>query len=44
MDADDCFSFGPHGRVEGGNGIVEGSHVADVRPQSTIPELLDDFT
>src|SRR5438045_5624376 len=30
--------------VEGGNGLVEGSHFADVCPQSTIPHPLDDLT
>ena len=32
------------GRVEGGNGIVEGRDVADVRPQSSVPHALDDLT
>src|SRR3954449_8636222 len=44
MNADDRFSLDPLGPVEGGNGIVEGSHVADVYPQPTIPEPLDDLT
>src|SRR5207248_5799926 len=30
--------------VEGGNGIVEGSHFADVCPQPTIPHPLDGLT
>ena len=30
--------------VKGGNGIVEGSHVADVCPQPSIPEPLDELT
>src|SRR5215471_1881374 len=38
------FSLDPLGRVEGGDGIVEGSHVADVCPQPTIPDPLDDLT
>src|SRR3954465_2119226 len=44
MKADDRLSLDPLGPVEGGNGIVEGSHVADVCPQPTIPEPLDDLT
>src|SRR5215468_10044589 len=44
MNADDRLSPDPFGRVEGGDGIVEGSHVANVRPQPTIPDPLDDPT
>src|SRR5262249_13873738 len=44
MNADDRLSLDPFGRVEGGDGIVEGSHVADVCPQPTIPGPLDDLT
>ena len=44
MNADDRLSLDPFGRVEGGDGIVEGSHVADVCPQPTIPGSLDDLT
>src|SRR5499426_3270025 len=44
MNADDRLSLDPLGRVEGGNRIVEGSHVADVCPQPTIPGPLDDLT
>src|ERR1051325_81828 len=44
MNADDRLSLDPLGRVEGGNRIVEGSHVADVRPQSSVPYPLDDLT
>src|SRR5262252_8345502 len=44
MNADDRLSLDPLGRVEGGNGIVEGSHGADVCPQPTIPEPLDELT
>src|SRR5262249_43989725 len=44
MNADDRLSLDPLGRVEGGNRIVEGSHVADVCPQPTIPEPLDEVT
>src|SRR5262249_486598 len=38
MNADDRLSLDPLGRVEGGNRIVEGSHLTDVCPQSTIPD------
>src|SRR5258708_26275394 len=44
MNADDRLSLGALGRVEGGDGIVEGSHVADVCPQPTNPDPLDDLT
>src|SRR5262249_56664253 len=44
MNADDRLSLDPLGRVEGGNRIVEGSHVADVCPQPTIPDPLDEAT
>src|SRR5215469_3009718 len=44
MNADDRLSLDPLGRVEGGDGIVEGSHLADVCPQPTIPDPLDDLT
>src|SRR5262249_12774363 len=44
VNADDRLSLDPFGRVEGGDGIVEGSHVADVCPQPTIPAPLDDLT
>ena len=44
MNANDCLSLDPLGPVEGGNGIVEGSHVADVCPQTTIPHPLGDLT
>src|SRR5438094_986691 len=42
--ADDRLSLDPLGRVEGGDGIVEGSHLADVCPQPSIPGSLDDLT
>ena len=38
------FPLRPLGRVEGGDGIVEGRDVADVRPQSSVPHPLDDLT
>src|SRR4029079_13730757 len=44
MNADDRLSLDPLGRVEGGNRIVEGSHVADVCPQPTIADPMDDLT
>src|SRR5213595_2416108 len=44
MNADDCLSLDPLGRIEGGNRIVEGSHVADVCPQPTNPDPLDELT
>src|SRR5262252_3403886 len=43
-NADDRLSLDPFGRVEGGDGIVEGSHVADVCPQPTDPKPLDELT
>ena len=44
MNADDRLSLASLGPIEGGDGIVEGSHFADVCPQSTIPHPLDDLT
>src|SRR5439155_16192044 len=44
MNADDRLSLNPLGWVEGGDGIVEGSHLADVCPQPTIPAPLVDLT
>src|SRR3954451_17466363 len=44
MNADDRLSLDPLGRVEGGNRIVEGRDVADVRPQSSVPDPLDELT
>src|SRR5262247_4008653 len=44
MNADDRLSLDPFGRVEGGDSIIEGSHFADVCPQPTIPDSLDDLT
>jgi hypothetical protein len=43
MNADDRLSLDPLGPVEGGNRIVEGSHVADVCPQPTKPDPLDEL-
>src|SRR5215831_4480116 len=44
MNADDRFSLDTLGRVEGGNRIVEGSYVADVCPQPTSADPLDELT
>jgi hypothetical protein len=44
MKADDRLSLDPLGRVEGGDGVIEGSHVADVCPEATNPDPLDDLT
>src|SRR6185312_4027762 len=43
-NADDRLALDWLGRVEGGDGLVEGRYVADVRPQSTIPDPLDELT
>src|SRR5512146_2030704 len=43
-DADDRLPADPLGRVEGGDGIVEGRDVADVRPQPPVPHPPDDLT
>ncbi len=43
-NANDRLARAPFGRVEGGNGIVEGSDGADVRPQSPVADSLDDLT
>src|SRR5258705_11397578 len=43
-NADDRLSLDPLGRIEGGNGLVEGGYVADVRPQSSVTHPLDDLT
>src|SRR5262245_36920858 len=43
-NADDRLPADPLGRIESGDGIVEGRDAADVRPQSTIPDPLDDLT
>ena len=44
MNADDRLSLDPLGPVEGGNRIVEGSHVADVCPQPTNSYTPDQLT
>src|SRR5262249_45308731 len=43
-NADDRLSLASLGPVEGGDGIVEGCDVADVRPQSSVTHPLDDLT
>src|SRR5437773_11690535 len=43
-NANDCLPLASLGRVEGGDGIVEGRDVADVRPQSSVPHPLDDLS
>lgn len=44
MNANDRLSPDPLGPVERSDGIVQGSHVADVCPQTTIAEALGDLT
>src|SRR6266550_7342572 len=43
-NADDRLPVDPLGRIESGDGIVEGRDVADVRPQSSVTHPLDDLT
>src|SRR5438045_9240338 len=43
-NADDRLPLASLGPVEGGDGIVEGRDVADVRPQSSVAHPLDDLT
>src|SRR5215471_7785955 len=43
-NSDDRLPADPLGRVEGGDGVVEGRDVADVRPQPSVPHPLDDLT
>ena len=43
-NADDCLPVDPSGRIEGGDGGVEGRDVGDVRPQPSIAHPLDDLT
>src|ERR1044071_8627357 len=44
MNADDRLSFDPLGPVEGGNGVIEGRDVADVRPHPTVTGPPDNLT
>src|SRR5260370_36582357 len=43
-NADDRLPLASLGPVEGGDGVVEGRYVADVRPQSSVTHPLDDLT
>src|SRR6516164_9351996 len=43
-NADDRLPRAALGRVDGGDGIVEGRDAADVRPQSSVTHPLDDLT
>src|SRR5438067_5709484 len=43
-NADDRLPLASLGPVEGGDGIVEGRDVADVRPQPAVTHPLDDLT
>src|SRR5881394_493575 len=43
-NADDRLPLASLGPVEGGDSVVEGRDVADVRPQSSITHPLDDLT
>src|SRR5499427_1853081 len=43
-NADDPLPLASLGPVEGGDGIVEGRDVADVRPQSSVLHPLNDLT
>src|SRR3954447_24451691 len=43
-NANDRLPLASLGRVECGDGIVEGRDLADVRPQSSVPHPLDDVT
>jgi hypothetical protein len=43
-NADDRLPFDPLGRVEGGDGIIEGRDFADICPQSSVTHPLGDLT
>src|SRR5262245_35790839 len=43
-NADDRLPRASLGRIEGGDGVVEGRNIADVRPQASVPHSLDDLT
>src|SRR3954467_9595982 len=43
-NADDRLPADPSGRIEGGDGIVEGRDVADVRPQSSVAHTPNNLT
>src|SRR5215470_17705727 len=42
-NADDRLAADPLGRIEGGDGVVEGGDVADVRAQSSVPHSPHDL-
>src|SRR4051812_11186351 len=42
-NADDRLPRASRGRVEGGDGLVEGREGADVGPQASVPHPLDDL-
>ena len=42
-NADDRLPLDPLGRVEGGDGIIEGRDVGDVRPQPSVTHPPDDL-
>src|SRR5215207_1269024 len=44
MATDDRLPADPLGRIEGGDGIVEGRDVADVRPEPSVTRPPDDLT
>src|SRR5438045_7511282 len=44
MNADDRLPVDPFGRVEGGDGVIEGRDVADVRPHSSVTCPPDNLT
>jgi hypothetical protein len=43
-NADDRLPVDPLGRIEGGDGVVEGRYFADVRPQPSVTHPLDNLT
>src|SRR5215813_1026378 len=43
-NADDRLALDPLGRVEGGDGVIEGRDVADVRPHSPVTRPPDNLT
>ena len=44
MNADDRLSLDPLGRVEGGDSVIEGRDVADIRPHSFVTCPPDNLT
>src|SRR5881394_384931 len=44
MNADDRLSLDPLGQIEGGDGVIEGRNVADVRPHSSVTCPPDNLT